>query len=165
MILRRKEKAAPKHSPRTAAIVTRNGGNVARRKAWSTQQDLILLAYGHKGAAWCANEIHKLYGIKRTAEATQRHGTRIGVSWIRYEVCSECGKPFHTSENRFGMCKDCNAKRLRDRAQAKLAEAVVEDHRDGNSEQYRQTVRDYDAARQALCKLRRRQRSKQESYV
>lgn len=156
---RLKEKAAQKHSPRDTRIVSRNGGNVSKRIRWTEEQDLFLMTNANKGAAWCAHQICMTYGVKRSAEATQRHGTRIGVSWVRYEICPECGKPVLSISTRAGVCKDCNAKHLRDAAKAKAEQAAYESTQDGQNETFNRYRREYDMYRSRLRRTRRATRA------
>ena len=123
---------------------------MARRKHWSEQQDAFLMEHSHMGAKWCADEISRQFGVRRSAEATQRHGTRIGCSWVRYDICPECGKPILKMPKYLKMCRDCNMRRLRDEAKAKSERAAINSEEDGNSESYRRTKREYNAFRRRL---------------
>lgn len=124
---------------------------MARRKSWSEQQDAFLMEYSHKGAEWCTKELSRQFGVRRSVEATKRHGTRIGCSWVRYEICPECGKPITKMPTRLKMCRDCNIKRLRDKAKANAEKAAANSKTDGNSESYRRINREYDMYRRRAC--------------
>lgn len=83
---------------------------------WTSAEDELIETFANKGATWCACEIQRELGIRRSVDAVQRHGTRLGVSWKRYEVCPQCGAVVKKL-NRLGVCRECNARELRDRAQ------------------------------------------------
>ena len=136
-----------------------SGGQMSKR--WSREQDLFLEEHANKGAEWCAKEIRRQFGVRRTVEATRRHGSRIGCSWLRYELCPECGKPMTSMPDHLRMCRDCNAKRLRDAAKLRAERAVVETARDGSGEQFAGYKREYDMYRKRLCDIRKRARQEQ----
>ena len=133
---------------------TTSGGCMSKRKHWTDQQDLFLMEHSHMGAEWCAKEISRQFGVRRSAEATQRHGTRIGCSWVRYDVCPECGKPILHMPKNLRMCRDCNIRRLRDKAKANSEKAVVNYSEDGNTESYARTKREYDMYRRRMSPRR-----------
>ena len=136
-----------------------SGGHMSKR--WSREQDLFLEEHANKGAEWCAKEIRKQFGVKRTAEATRRHGSRIGCSWKRYEFCPECGKPMTSLPTYLSTCKDCNAKHLRDAAKRRAEQAAVEMAMDGQGAQYAACKREYDMYRKRLCDAKKRARMKE----
>lgn len=132
---------------RDSAIVPQlDGGCMSKR--WTPEQDEILLENGNRGAAWCAQEIARTCHVRRSVEATRRHGNRIGVSWIAYEVCPECGKPMLKVPKTLGMCRDCNMRRLRDNAKRRYEQAEENQRRDGTGITYKLTQREYDKYRQ-----------------
>ena len=132
---------------RDSAIVPQTDGG-CMSKRWTAEQDEILLENGHRGAEWCAAEIARTFHVRRSVDATRRHGNRIGVSWIAYEVCPECGKPMLKVPKQTGMCRDCNIRRLRDRAKRAYEQAEENQRRDGTGIAYRQDQREYDMYRQ-----------------
>lgn len=125
-----------------------DGGQMPKR--WSAEQDLFLEEHANKGAEWCAKEIRRQFGVSRSAEATRRHGTRIGCSWVRYEFCPECGKPMQTVPRKLGVCKNCNMRRLRDAARERSQRAVANQAEDGEGAEFKALRREYDRYRRRL---------------
>lgn len=130
---------------------------MSKRTRWTEEQDLFLMANSNKGAAWCADQISSIYGADRSAEATQRHGSRIGVSWVRYDICPECGKPMLSLPPKLGICRDCNARKLRDDAKTRAEQAKRESAQDGKGETFQRYRREYDMYRRRLCRIRARE--------
>lgn len=86
---------------------------------WTTKQDAILAEHSHKGAIWCAHELYRRCGVRRSVKAVERHGNRIGVSWMRYEVCPKCGETVDrltASGTSAGLCRVCALQAQRDAA-------------------------------------------------
>ena len=52
------------------------------------------------------------------------------------------------------MCRDCNIRRLRDKAKANSEKAVVNYSEDGNTESYARTKREYDMYRRRMSPRR-----------
>lgn len=122
---------------------------MTRRRKWTDPQNVFLMENSHKGSEWCAKEISRQFGVKRTPEATKRHGTRIGCSWVRYEICPECGKPIVRMPQRMKMCRECNIKRLRDKARRESEQAQQNGF--GENESYDRIKREYNMYRRRKC--------------
>lgn len=75
---------------------------------WTKEQELILYTYGHRGAEYCRNLIFKLYRVRRSVEATERHANRIHASMTKYSVCPVCGRIERKLNRHTGMCTVCN---------------------------------------------------------
>ena len=113
---------------------------------WDAEQERILRDHGNKGAEWCAREIEREFGIARSPAPVQRHASRIGAPLLRYEICPMCGRATR-SMSRKGVCRACNAERLREeqeRFDSKIRAYVT---KGGDDDAYRENRRKYDALR------------------
>lgn len=91
---------------------------------WTPEQDAWLEANAHRGAARCARDMAREFGVCRTGRAVERHGTRIGVSWKRYEVCPECGMEYRDLNRKNGLCPECSARMLRNRNEERWRRSI-----------------------------------------
>lgn len=98
---------------------------------WTTKQDELLALYANLGAEYCADEIARQFGIRRSAAATRRHMYRLGLSCARFDVCDECGRAVRKTDAD-GLCRSCHVRRLAatqreiaDRVEADNAEAAA----------------------------------------
>lgn len=123
---------------------------------WTPEQDLILRIHGHRGPEYCRNLIFKTFGIYRSVTATQRRASRIKAPLIRYEICPECGRIERRLNRNTGLCDACNYERLW-REQVEEEQRILEQlNKGGETNGITKAKRQYDAQRQKVSRLRRR---------
>ena len=83
---------------------------------WTTKQERIVIELANLGAEAIAQEIKSATGVARTPKAVRRKAERLGVSLAMYQVCPRCGAKVRKLNRMSGLCKTCNAKKLRDDA-------------------------------------------------
>lgn len=110
---------------------------------WTTKQDAYLEAHAHKGAEWCAREMAREFGVRRSAESVRRHAYRIGASMRIHEVCPICGRDVPRLKDGSGLCRACH---MRERS------ARTRELRDGleRTFQEQQDEREYERNRKWL---------------
>lgn len=89
---------------------------------WTDAQDRYLLDHCNQGAESVRKGIHREFGVLRSVEATERHGLRIGASFVKYETCPECGSTVRKLLSD-GLCESCHWTALAMRKR-KLREAL-----------------------------------------
>ena len=123
---------------------------------WTIAQENILRLYGHRGVKFCRDYIHKVFGVYRSIEATQRHASRIKALMIVYEICPECGRAAKKLNRNTGVCEACNYERLW-KEQVEEEQRIIRDLQKGGAENaVLQAKRRYDAQRQKVSRLRRK---------
>lgn len=122
---------------------------------WTSEQELVLWVYGHRGPEYCRNRIFKEFGVLRSVEATKRHAARIHAPMIRYETCPECGRIERRLNRKTGVCEACNYERLW-RGQVEEAQRILEQlNKGGETNGATQARRKYDAQRKKVSRIRR----------
>lgn len=123
---------------------------------WTVEQERVLFEYGSRGAQFCAELIARRFRVYRTAEATKRHASRIGIPMTIYATCPHCGKVAKKLNKNSGLCPTCNAHRLWMEAVQEEQE-IIEKLKKGGEEDaaYQREKRRYDAQRQKNARLKR----------
>lgn len=122
---------------------------------WSAEQDEALRECASQGVEACTRLLARRFGVRRTPEAVQRHGQRIGVTFRRYEICPRCGGKT-TQIKRSGLCPACHMRELAAQAREKRKE-IERDAKDNESgETYAAARREWRRARQAELRDRKR---------
>ena len=123
---------------------------------WTTDQEATLREFGHLGAQGAADAIFDRHGIRRSAEATAMHASRIHVSLARRLVCPECGCMVTYLNRQTGLCKRCTEFQHveEERAFNDLLEAERQYSED--SPEIEAAKREYDMLRQRNARLCRR---------
>lgn len=94
---------------------------------WTPEQDSYVIENAHQGAEQVAKDMQTLFDVKRSPEAVERHGLRIGASFSRWEVCPQCGQTVHKLKSS-GVCEACHWRNLageKRRAREDLEKIVI----------------------------------------
>lgn len=135
-----------------AVRIIRRFGRTWDMVGWSSEEDEALVELAHLGAEGCRRELAARFGIRRSAAAVQRHGSRLGVSFRRLAQCDGCGGWFAAGQLRGGLCGDCRMRSLIERHRARLRAA--EDNSARGTQ--RALKREYDRVRQAAVRAEKR---------
>ncbi|MGI6032354.1 MAG: hypothetical protein ACOX69_02935 [Coriobacteriales bacterium] len=122
---------------------------------WTTEQETVLEETAPLGLEACRDELIEQCGVVRSTAAIQRHGSRIGLSFRRYERCERCGALFRYGYLRNGICETCRTKEFEARAKERAAYAkelaeTAERNQAIDTEGYRKHRRAYDSYRSQL---------------
>lgn len=102
---------------------------------WTTKQEQIVIEFASLGAEVIAKEIKEQTGVTRSNDSVKHYASRIGVSLVKYQTCPRCGAIVRKLNRMSGLCKVCNAKKLRDEAlvdRAKILKEIEANERDSN---------------------------------
>lgn len=123
---------------------------------WTTAQEETMRECCHLGAQAVADEIYKRHGVRRSADATAMHASRIHVSLATHKVCPQCGNMVTYLNRRTGLCKRCTEFQHveEERAFNQLLEAERTFAED--SPEVEAAKREYDMLRQRNARLCRR---------
>ena len=80
-------------------------------RRWTREEDNVIRAYGHMGAAKVVRLLALRLGSRRTQKAVERRASRIGASLVEYEVCVGCGRRVRRAWPD-GLCDVCHERRL-----------------------------------------------------
>lgn len=84
---------------------------------WTREQNEYLAAHANEGAERVRRDMFKEFGILRSTDAIVRHGNRIGVSFLRWEICPKCGTRTQSLNLMTGLCSRCHWSMLADKQQ------------------------------------------------
>ena len=104
-----------------------------------------------EGAAVCATLIYEQYGIKREAQATERHAQRIGIYMKQYVICVGCGARVRSLNSKTGYCPACHMKHNMQR-ERELSMQLEKEAREIENER-KKYQREYDRLRQQNYRL------------
>lgn len=123
---------------------------------WTTEQEATLREFCHLGAEGAAEAIYRRHGVRRSAEATAMHASRIHVSLARRTTCPDCGCTVTQLNRQTGVCKRCTELRHveEERAFNDLLEAERAFAED--APEIAEAKREYDRLRQRNSRLCRK---------
>lgn len=115
-------------------------------RKWTEEQEDIIRTFAHFGPEAIAEEIRQQTGVARSASATQRQASRMGVSLRRYKRCPRCGRARKRLNRWTGLCATCNQDELiarQDARRRRLEEIMREEEEDERgTQEYRRKERE-----------------------
>lgn len=113
---------------------------------WTEEQEDILRDHAHQGVEAVLEEL-ALIGVYRSASSVQRHGSRIGITFTKYETCPLCGSP--TSKlKRSGLCPTCHIRLLAQKSRERRKEIKAQIKECEQGERYKEARTEWNRERQ-----------------
>ena len=123
---------------------------------WDEAQTEILRQFANLGAEAVAEIIAQRTGAIHTPASVQRKASRMGVSLALAEVCPGCGRRMRRLDRETGLCPVCKIKFQAERQKRFNAQLDAEITAIKQEKEYRDAIKDYQAARQETSRKTRK---------